>query len=989
MNETSKRVNLWDNIKGILILLVVFGHCIWQFSDSTLIADILRYVYFFHMPVFVFVSGYFGTKKPSAQSIAKLVFAYFIFNSITALLYGYTSILIPVYSFWYILALILWRLTADKVDQVRHAVPVLVVLGLLIGFVPQIDNALGFARFIAFYPFYLAGYHCAKRFAMESSEATEPRERCGVTRSKGLLALLIGVGVSFAAISISARTDYSISLGSLILNEYKSNWDILTRALMYIVGAAYVVAFVGLTSRKKIRFVTCLGRNSMSVFLIHRVLTLTLSTRLEGQGTVVILLASVVATILICGIFGNDIVGSRVNRYLEMGGQILLNCKAYFSKDRKYEWTSISAIVVLLCIFLQALLPADLLKKEQADEDLLEDEVVSLLTPRTLSEEESQAFENAYRIEFAGDLILLEDQVKRGLQEDGSYNFDDVFEYAKPYIESADFAIGVFEGPMAGAEVNYSEGNFDDGKELYLNYPEEFGVAVKNTGFDLVTTANNHLLDRGIEGVPSTLDKLDEIGLASIGSYRSQEEKETRNVYYVEQNGISFAVLAYTYGTNFHETEELYRSEYSYCTSLIDGTEGALFEELKEEVRKDFEKAKSYQPDLIIVLPHYGTQFSNEPDEMQLAWNEVFKEFGADIILGDHAHAVEPVSIETDEGGKTVFEAFCPGNFANLYRDMQGDTSALIEVYIDRETKEIIGGGVVPLYTQAPIDGNYRAIPIYDVVHDEALRKTLTTDDYDRAAEANRIITSVTLSETILIQDVKERYLFNEEGYLRPQTTGLVLTEEMQNGALWPLLASSDSICFLGDSVTEGTSNAGCPWYEPMLEYLPEKQISNFSKGGCTVSYLTENSEIIPTSDLYVIAIGTNDVRHYDRNDAASTAEMYIERIDELARILLAKNPSAKLVFIAPWYSTDGDPATVLSYEEKLVMNQSYAEALEEYCATKQYTYIDINAELKYILDTELCDTYMIDHIHPNSTEGVRLYSRLVLEYSETSSEET
>ena len=85
---------------------------------------------------------------------------------------------------------------------------------------------------------------------------------------------------------------------------------------------------------------------------------------------------------------------------------------------------------------------------------------------------------NAFRITFSGDLILLEDQVKRAYNGKG-YDFSDVFEYAEPYISSADLAIGVFEGPMAGEDAGYSSSNFDDGKELYLNFPDSFADAVK------------------------------------------------------------------------------------------------------------------------------------------------------------------------------------------------------------------------------------------------------------------------------------------------------------------------------------------------------------------------------------------------------------------------------------------------------------------------------------------------------------------------------
>ena len=157
-------------------------------------------------------------------------------------------------------------------------------------------------------------------------------------------------------------------------------------------------------------------------------------------------------------------------------------------------------------------------------------------------------------------------------------------------------------------------------------------------------------------------------------------------------------------------TTELIDGRSSYLTSVIYGTKGETFEKLKQNVEEDFKAAKALSPDLIVVLPHIGTQFSNEPDSEQKVWFDIFKENGADIILGDHPHVVEPAMIE-EYNGKNVFTAYCPGNFANIYRDEQGDTSMLVDVYIDRDTKKVIGGSIVPLYTHASADGNFRAVP--------------------------------------------------------------------------------------------------------------------------------------------------------------------------------------------------------------------------------------------------------------------------------------
>lgn len=969
--NNSNRVASWDNIKGILILLVVFAHFLFAFNTQFVISGILLLIYTFHMPAFIFVSGYFGSKKASPLGIAKLVFAYIIFNGTMSLMFGYTNFLNPIHSYWYIIALIMWRLTADKVNKFKFAVPVTIIAGLLVGIVAKVDNTLALARFIAFYPFYIAGF----KFASYEKKEEVMKE---LKSLKGVLSLLAGIVGTFVLM-----TRFRLNLNNTMMVAYSDLKGILIRFALYGVAACFIIALLGLAPTKKVPLITSIGRNSLAIFLVHRVITLYAEKFFSGMDELLIIGVSFVFTLILVAAFGNDYVAGIINRYLERGGNILLNCKEYFAKDWKHLLTGISAILVLLCFVVDSVFSFLIERGAITSNDLnnvpAEEAPLELVVPNTLSQEMEAEFNNAYRIVFAGDLILLEDQVKRGRNEDGTYCFDDVFEYARPYIESADFAIGVLEGPMAGEEYVYSEGNFDDGKRLHLNFPTAFGESIIDCGFDLVTTAGNHILDRGPEANIATINNLEEIGLPHIGTYRSMEEKDNNNVYFVEQNGMTFAVLAYTYGINNNETPDLINSDLSYCTSFIYGTEGELFETLKEEVRQDFEEAKAMNPDFIIVLPHYGTQFSNEPDEMQQTWNAIFKEYGADIILGDHAHVVEPVVISTNDAGENVFEAYCPGNFANIYRDDQGDTSALIEVYIDRDSKEIIGGGIVPLYTQSPLEGNYRALPIYDVMHNSGLRATLTTDDLARATTANDIITSVVFGESIDISGVMPRYLFDRSGYLRPVTTGLEITDEMREGTLWPLLESNDSICFIGDSITEGTANNGCPWYEPILEHLEGKTVTNVSRGGCNIQFILDNIDVVPSADLYVIAIGTNDVRHRNDETSAVDGSDFVNKINELSELLLAKNSNATLVFIAPWYSCDGDTNTPLTYEEKVALNNEFSTALGNYCATNGYAFIDVNSELRSILETELSSTYMVDFIHPNSTQGVILYSRLVL----------
>lgn len=594
-----------------------------------------------------------------------------------------------------------------------------------------------------------------------------------------------------------------------------------------------------------------------------------------------------------------------------------------------------------------------------------------------LTDDKKRYFDQCFRLTFAGDLILLEEQVKRGYG-DHEYNYDDVFKYAAPYIQSADLAIGVFEGPMGGPVPGYSNGNCWDGKELHLNYPDAFGQAVKRAGFSLVTTANNHLLDRGSDAAKRTLQVLDQIGLEHIGSYLSAADKEKNRIKIIEKDGIRFGVLAYTYGANNAKFNDLWKGKEAYITSLIGGGEDD-FDELRNEVQKDFDEIKKHNPDLIIVLPHIGTQLVNYPDENQRKWFEVFREFGADIILGDHPHAVQPIEwyLEND---KTVFCAYCPGNFANFYRKKGGDTSILIDIYIDRRTKKLVGGSIVPLYTESRVDGNYRALPIYDIIHNESLRSQFSTDDYERVKKSNAIITQVVFGKQFHISNTKERYYFDTGCYLREKTKcQFNITEKMRQGKMFNYLLTYKKLCFVGDSITDGTMNGGYPWYEPLESVFDAAEWCRYSRGGCTVSGLIKDITQIPDADLYVIAIGTNDVRYRKWSECAMTSEEYIAQLDALRCGLKQKNLKAAFCFIAPWHAMDGDPYTPLKYAEKTELMSIYTEALLRYCQSNESGFINPNPYICEALDTHTQETYLVDHIHPNAEAGINLYAESVL----------
>ncbi len=970
--------------------MVVFAHILYQLQHiSSTVNYIVDSIYLFHMPAFVFVSGYFGKSENSRSfaSVMKWVFLYFIFNSMMGFIYGFSSLLQPLYSCWYLLSLIVWRISAPYLAKFRFIIPITFATALLVGFFPTIDNTLALSRTIAFYPFYLLGYLCQEKHI----------DRLLQIRNFRRIFMGVYAFIILSVISAVCCRYFDYEDSALTMGAYSSGIrPFFGRAVMYLIAIFSITALCFVSPNRKIPLLSTFGKNSLWIFLLHRPITLIVSGflhRLRDYSWLVILLSAIV-TVLLCLLFGNDVISRYLNSFAQSGTEIFLR-----KNLRKFTVAKAVSLLIILCFLIlpftdtsislynhaQQYIEHKIQPDENSDENTSDIPTVETVSNdeedtifRIMDSKQREKFDNAFRITFAGDLILLEDQVKRGYIGNNSYDFTEMFAYTQKYIWSADLAIGVFEGPMAGAKAGYSVSNFDDGKELFLNFPDEFATAVKEAGFDLVTTANNHLLDKGISGAKRTLDILDKVELPHIGSYRSAKEKAKEHIKLLQYDGLKIAVLSYTYGSNNYDTAELTDGKLSYLTSVADGVSGKAFETMKENVRNDFSEVKKMKPDLILVLPHMGTQFSNEPDKVQEVWFSYFKELGADIILGDHAHAVQPIEIET-KGDKNIFTAYCPGNFANLYRENQGDSSMLIDVYISRTSKKIIGGSIVPLYTQSCINGNYRALPIYDILTDSRLKNQLSTDDLARAEETHYTVTKTVFGHSIDMYSVTERYYFDTEGFLRQKVTGLEMTDEMRNSTLATAIANASSVCFLGDSLTEGTKNGGIAWYEPLEEHFGNTEFQNFSKGGCTVAYLNQNIDKIPHADLYVIAVGTNDVRYRDEKYCAMTSEDFIQEMDKLKIGLSQKNINAKFIFIAPWYSTDGDVVSKLSYQEKYKLNNEYAEALQDYCEANNVSYINANPYLQTILTRYPQRNYLIDYIHPNGREGVIMYSRAVL----------
>lgn len=228
--------------------------------------------------------------------------------------------------------------------------------------------------------------------------------------------------------------------------------------------------------------------------------------------------------------------------------------------------------------------------------------------------------------------------------ETKEYDFTSVFANISQYITKADIAIGNLETTFAGKDRGYT------GYPTF-NSPSALGVALKNIGIDVLSTANNHSLDKGYTGIVSTLDKLDEIGIDHMGTARSEEEQN--KVLVKDVNGIKIAFLSYTYGTNGIPVP----AGKEYSVNLID----------KDLILKQINLAKEQNVDIICASMHWGDEYKQKQNKKQEELADYLFQNGVDIIIGNHAHVVEPMEKRkiTLENGteKEVFVVYALGNF--------------------------------------------------------------------------------------------------------------------------------------------------------------------------------------------------------------------------------------------------------------------------------------------------------------------------------------
>ena len=401
--------------------------------------------------------------------------------------------------------------------------------------------------------------------------------------------------------------------------------------------------------------------------------------------------------------------------------------------------------------------------------------------------------EELIKLTFIGDVLCKREILKLVLS--GRRSFDEIFADVKQLFSESDYVIGNLETPIAGEKLGYTS------IPSCFNSPESFAEALFNAGVNMVSTANNHCLDRGVKGLCETLDALDRIGLEHVGTYRTKEESDKIKV--VDVRGVKFSFVAGTYGYGSDESRygiserhlskddewhiDLFRNPTAagitgpslpklllsflktktpsklksilkfihagcrptdYLSDNVSPSEIKLTENIPyiNAFLSKLEKAKQVS-DFVIALPHLGGQYNPYPGFFQEFVTQQILSMGIDLIVENHSHNPQPINIH--ENGTLV--AYSLGNFAytpyidNFVYQTFAEYGVVLHVYVNRNTKRIVCHNVDLVKNILEQDGFARTVRteyLLGHVKDEVKRERLYQ-------ETNAIKAKMSLSDKI------------------------------------------------------------------------------------------------------------------------------------------------------------------------------------------------------------------------------------------------
>ncbi len=292
---------------------------------------------------------------------------------------------------------------------------------------------------------------------------------------------------------------------------------------------------------------------------------------------------------------------------------------------------------------------------------------------------------------FAGDAMMHKAQIEAARQPDGTYDYNNCFVEVAPIIKHADYAIVNLETPLGGAPYS--------GYPCFCA-PDSYARALKQAGFDLMLTANNHTLDRRDRGLRRTVATLDSLDIAHLGTYTNAAQRNKRLPMIKDINGFKVGMLNYTYGTNGITIQG------DVVVDYID----------RKLMSDDIEKARRAGAEIIMVAIHWGNEYQLHANAAQKELAQFLVDKGVELIIGGHPHVIQPMEMVKKPDGTLSLVVYSLGNFISNMKTRDTRGGAMVEVNLRRDS---VGRAYVRdakyrlVFTEGPdaTDRQFRVVP--------------------------------------------------------------------------------------------------------------------------------------------------------------------------------------------------------------------------------------------------------------------------------------
>lgn len=354
-------------------------------------------------------------------------------------------------------------------------------------------------------------------------------------------------------------------------------------------------------------------------------------------------------------------------------------------------------VVLLLCLFwVRKNIPT--FQQSHMDDTSVSSENSTLITSET---EDTEPTEFDISLMAVGDNLIHMGVVHTGKQSDGTRNYNFLFNGISGFLEQADIKIINQETIFAGNERGFS------GYPRF-NSPTEIGDAIASCGFNVVLQASNHSADKGVDGLIHCAQYWTQHPeVLMVGIHESAESAQDIPLLTLE--GITFAVLNYTYSANTEILDSNLEGHLEILCDYDENTNRIDFTTLNPKVISDIQKAETLA-DIVIVCPHWGTEYSSTPSSYQQNFAMQMTEAGADLIIGTHPHVVQPIEKITADNGNQALCYYSLGNFVSTQQRglcmLEGMAWVTFHVDENGVTVSDQNTGIIPLvchYTSNPV----------------------------------------------------------------------------------------------------------------------------------------------------------------------------------------------------------------------------------------------------------------------------------------------